>query len=122
MDKVNIGDEITCKGRTVTIQSIVSCSNYGSDNQPDWYIEFYDDKDNYYYWKQSIDGGKIVHVVSSGTEFLESIETERFSIDVHQCECGFHFAMDCTYLDQIGDVEFNCPSCKKHIKIEAYDD
>ena len=28
-----------------------------------------------------------------------------------ECECGFHFALDATYLDQVGDIVMNCPAC-----------
>lgn len=55
-------------------------------------------------------------------EYLESIEKERFSLDVHMCQCGFYFGVDCTFLDQVGNIKFVCPSCDRTIEIEAYDD
>lgn len=59
--EVKVGDEVTCKGMTVKIAEVVSSHNYGSDESPDWYIEFHDESGQYRYWKQSIDGGYITH-------------------------------------------------------------
>jgi len=33
-----------------------------------------------------------------------------------ECECGYHFTVDHTFIDQIGDFEFNCVACHKVIK------
>lgn len=34
-------------------------SNYGTDEEPNWYIEFMDESDRYHYWKQVPDGGTL---------------------------------------------------------------
>ena len=34
---------------------------------------------------------------------------------IGECECGFHFGVDATYLDQIGDYFFECPACHRMI-------
>lgn len=40
---------------------VISAENYGTDDQPNWYIELHDtDTRRYMYWKQAIDGGKVV--------------------------------------------------------------
>lgn len=28
-----------------------------------------------------------------------------------ECDCGYHFAVDATFLDGVNDFEFECPSC-----------
>jgi hypothetical protein len=44
---------------------------------------------------------------------LQSTETEQYSLEVCQCECGFHTGIDATYLDQVEDLNMICPSCKR---------
>jgi len=46
---------------------------------------------------------------------LEGIETDIAQLEVGECDCGYHFAVDATYLDQIGDFVFACPACDKPI-------
>jgi hypothetical protein len=42
---------------------------------------------------------------------LPSVETDIVQLEVGECECGFHFGFDATFLTQVGDTEFQCPSC-----------
>jgi uncharacterized protein (UPF0212 family) len=46
---------------------------------------------------------------------LESIETELVSLEVGECDCGYHFTADATFLEQVGDFVSKCPSCGKQI-------
>jgi len=46
---------------------------------------------------------------------LNSIETEEYSLEVIECDCGFHLGIDATYLDQVDDVSIECPSCSRLI-------
>ena len=32
-----------------------------------------------------------------------------------ECSCGYHFGVDATYLGQVNDFKFNCPSCGEEI-------
>jgi len=48
-------------------------------------------------------------------EHLGSIETDRTQLEVGECDCGFHFAFDATFMEQIGDFIFECPACGKEI-------
>ena len=34
---------------------------------------------------------------------------------IGECECGYHFGVDFTYLDQVEDFMFPCPKCGKII-------
>lgn len=35
-----------------------------------------------------------------------------YELVVVQCDgCGFHMGLDATYLDQVGSIEIDCPSC-----------
>jgi len=54
-------------------------------------------------------------------KFIDQIENDKFNIEVHECDCGFHFGVDVTYLDQVGDVNFLCPSCEQQITISGYE-
>jgi len=42
---------------------------------------------------------------------LSSIEINNVQLEVGECNCGYHFAADATFLDQVGDFTFKCPSC-----------
>jgi hypothetical protein len=46
---------------------------------------------------------------------LPSIETDLVSLEVGECDCGYHFTADATFLEQVGDFVFYCPSCAKRI-------
>jgi hypothetical protein len=47
---------------------------------------------------------------------LQSCETQEYSLEVMECDCGFHIGFDATFMDQIGDFAFDCPSCGKCIE------
>jgi len=51
---------------------------------------------------------------------LNSVETEEYSLEVIECDCGFHLGIDATYLDQVDGVDIECPSCGKIISAGAY--
>ena len=53
---------------------------------------------------------------------IESIETEKCSLEVIECDCGFHLGIDATYLDQVDGVDIECPSCRKMLGVCAYDE
>lgn len=42
---------------------------------------------------------------------LPPVETERYQLEVLECDCGFHLGLDATYLDQVDDIRLPCPSC-----------
>ena len=44
---------------------------------------------------------------------LYNIQTEVAHLDIYECGCGFHFGLDSTYIDQIEDLETECPKCQK---------
>lgn len=46
---------------------------------------------------------------------LDSVENGQVSLEIGECDCGYHFGVDATYLDQVGDFAFSCPSCGKVI-------
>lgn len=48
-------------------------------------------------------------------ERLRSVETEQYTLEVIECDCGLHIGVDATFLDQLGDMKFDCPSCKRPI-------
>lgn len=46
---------------------------------------------------------------------LKSIETDQYSLEVYECDCGFHIGLDFSYIDQMGDVCVLCPNCSENI-------
>jgi len=42
---------------------------------------------------------------------LKSIENDKVHLEVGECSCGYHFGVDSTFLDQVQDFTFECPSC-----------
>jgi len=51
---------------------------------------------------------------------LNNIETEEYTLEVVECDCGFHIGLDATYLDQVDGIDIKCPSCGKIISVGAY--
>jgi len=59
--EIKPGDILTIRVRNNTRTGIVtSAYNYGTDEDPNWYIELDDYTYGATYWKQGIDGGEIV--------------------------------------------------------------
>ena len=46
---------------------------------------------------------------------LNSVETDQVSLEIVECDCGFHLGLDATYLDQVCDFWIKCPSCNASI-------
>jgi hypothetical protein len=46
---------------------------------------------------------------------LPSIETDIVQLEVGECDCGYHFGIDATFLEQVSDVKFPCPACGREI-------
>jgi hypothetical protein len=42
---------------------------------------------------------------------LDSIENETVQFEVVECDCGMHFGLDATFMDQVGDFKLICPAC-----------
>jgi hypothetical protein len=61
-NRINPGDRVKIVGQDgwpVKTGAVLTSHNYGTLENPDWYIEMTDDRTGYVYWKQSIDGGKV---------------------------------------------------------------
>ena len=46
---------------------------------------------------------------------LPSVETDIVQLEIGECDCGYHFGIDATFLEDVGDFTFRCPSCDKCI-------
>lgn len=49
------------------------------------------------------------------SKYIETINTDKVELEVVECKCGFHLGIDATYLDQVGVVSIQCPSCPEFI-------
>lgn len=58
--------------------------------------------------------------MGANIKLLNPTETEEYSLEVVECGCGFHIGIDATYLDQVGPIDIECPSCQKVIGIGAF--
>jgi hypothetical protein len=38
-------------------------------------------------------------------------------LTVLECKCGFHLGIDSTYIEQVGPITMECPSCGRKIEI-----
>lgn len=41
------------------IAEVISSDNFGTEESPNWLIEYYDEDGHYHYWKQKNDGGEL---------------------------------------------------------------
>ena len=53
-------------------------------------------------------------------EFVQSVENDKFTLDVFECKCGFHMGIDSSYLEQVEDVKIACPSCGEIIDTSKF--
>ena len=42
---------------------------------------------------------------------IGEVDNERYTLEVWECSCGYHMGFDVTYLEQIGPIKAECPSC-----------
>ena len=50
-------------------------------------------------------------------KYITDISTDKVSLEVYECECGFHIGVDATYLEQVSEqLKMKCPSCKRTMK------
>lgn len=55
---------------------------------------------------------KLNKKIQKNMKRLKSVQTEKYTLEVLECDCGFHLGIDGTYLDQVGDFKIHCPNCK----------
>jgi hypothetical protein len=48
-------------------------------------------------------------------KYIETVSTDTVELEVIECGCGYHMGIDGTYLDQVGDLKFECPVCQATI-------
>jgi hypothetical protein len=50
-------------------------------------------------------------------EYIGStVVADKAELEVYECPCGFHLGIDASYLEQVGDVTIECPSCGELFK------
>lgn len=47
--------------------------------------------------------------------FTEEEARERMELNFVECQCGFHFGLDNTFVDQVEDFKIICPACSRYI-------
>lgn len=46
---------------------------------------------------------------------LKSVENDQVDLEIGECDCGYHFGVDATFLEHVTDFIFECPSCGRKI-------
>ena len=59
---------------------------------------------------------------TTAPKLVADVETEKISLEVYECACGFHLGIDSTFLEQVGTVRIACPSCHADLVITGDDD
>jgi hypothetical protein len=54
-------------------------------------------------------------------KWIEWIEIDKYSLEVFECDCGFHIGLDAVFLNRSGDVKVSCPSCGMVIDTSSID-
>lgn len=55
-------------------------------------------------------------------KLIETVETDKCSLSVYECDCGFHLGIDTSYLEQMDEVKTLCPSCGAEIVTKDSDE
>lgn len=84
--QVEVGDKVRCQGRIWTISDIHN--QFYSKNEG-FFLEFYDDKGDFHYWKQYEDGGDIIPL-QPGKTIRISEELERKILRFCDDELNYH--------------------------------
>ena len=50
-------------------------------------------------------------------KLIESIETDKASMEIYECLCGYHMGVDATYIDQVAPLHGECPACNRPYRI-----
>lgn len=66
--------------------------------------------------------GMILDIQPSQAKYIESVTTDKVELEVYECSCGFHLGIDATYVDQVSDCSFICPSCGEIISTKDDDE
>lgn len=45
---------------------------------------------------------------------------DKAELEVYECDCGYHYGIDSSYLQQVGSMNHMCPSCGIWQFIDAY--
>lgn len=54
--------------------------------------------------------------VNENGSYIRIINIDKTELDPYECKkCGFHIGLDATYIDQVDEIEIDCPSCKATI-------
>ena len=48
-------------------------------------------------------------------KLIDIAETDRYTLSIYECDCGFHLGLDTSYLEQVDEVKTLCPSCGTEI-------
>ena len=65
--------------------------------------------------------GAVYRVLPHGSVIVQQVnnnitaDTDKYQLEVFECQCGFHIGLDASYLDQVGDITLPCPSCERPI-------
>jgi hypothetical protein len=54
-------------------------------------------------------------------KMLKPVETDQYSLEVIECNCGYHMGLDSTFLEQVGEIITICPSCGIQIETARVD-
>lgn len=54
-------------------------------------------------------------------ELLDSCETEKYSLEIWECDCGFHIGIDATFLEQVDKIKISCPACGEILVIPEFE-
>ena len=54
-------------------------------------------------------------------EYLEDAVSDKYTLEVAECACGFHFGIDSTFLEQESNFIFKCSACdREHHTAEVF--
>ena len=50
-------------------------------------------------------------------KYLGDYINDKVELEIYECGCGYHFAVDSTYLEQVDSIKMPCPSCNRKLLV-----
>lgn len=51
-------------------------------------------------------------MIWDNVKIIDNYDSDRCSMEVVECQCGYHLGVDASFVEQVGGITTVCPSCE----------